>query len=438
MIRDGNAVRRNRARASACASTDRRHAGSRRRARRRGAPSGAFTLGAGGTEPRAGAPRQSAHGRRHRCADGAAGRGRPAERRRHAVKRGRVALDALDELKLGLLGGKLDPATLTGSRPSPTGLKDHRATAASTACWPRSSCGSRSKSPSWRSADAPPDQRARQRRIAACYVPRQICHTAVASRRLLTDISAARKGASRQDAGAGSMSRRRSGNDCGQAIRITGPSDKEPFMNERQREYFRQKLLDLEGRHPEGGQGDAAASAGREPEPPRSRRPRLVRDRPRHRTARPRPPAQADRQDRRGASPASTTAPTAIARRPASRSRSSGSRRVRSRRFDRGAGAPRAARARLSRRIAHDPKSGTRFSGRSYPKKKLERMTSLKRHLVRLAPQADAWAPKSSRSPESCRKERGLRRELPGTASLHRSVRKIETAGSCSRRMRWS
>jgi hypothetical protein len=34
------------------------------------------------------------------------------ERRRHAVKRGRVALDALDELKVGLLGGELTPATL--------------------------------------------------------------------------------------------------------------------------------------------------------------------------------------------------------------------------------------------------------------------------------------------------------------------------------------
>ncbi len=37
----------------------------------------------------------------------------PTERRRHAVKRGRHALDALDELKLGLLGGTLSPATLT-------------------------------------------------------------------------------------------------------------------------------------------------------------------------------------------------------------------------------------------------------------------------------------------------------------------------------------
>jgi hypothetical protein len=37
----------------------------------------------------------------------------PLERRKHAVKRGRVALDALDELKIGLLGGVLTPAILT-------------------------------------------------------------------------------------------------------------------------------------------------------------------------------------------------------------------------------------------------------------------------------------------------------------------------------------
>jgi hypothetical protein len=35
------------------------------------------------------------------------------ERRRHAVKRGRLALDALEELKIGLLGGgDLSPGTL--------------------------------------------------------------------------------------------------------------------------------------------------------------------------------------------------------------------------------------------------------------------------------------------------------------------------------------
>jgi len=36
----------------------------------------------------------------------------PVERRRHAVKHGRRALDALDELKLGLLAGSLDQATM--------------------------------------------------------------------------------------------------------------------------------------------------------------------------------------------------------------------------------------------------------------------------------------------------------------------------------------
>jgi hypothetical protein len=36
----------------------------------------------------------------------------PAERRRHAVRRGRLALDALDELKAGLLGGDLTAGAL--------------------------------------------------------------------------------------------------------------------------------------------------------------------------------------------------------------------------------------------------------------------------------------------------------------------------------------
>lgn len=36
----------------------------------------------------------------------------PAERRRRAVKHGRRALDALDELKIGLLAGTLDQATM--------------------------------------------------------------------------------------------------------------------------------------------------------------------------------------------------------------------------------------------------------------------------------------------------------------------------------------
>jgi hypothetical protein len=48
----------------------------------------------------------------------------PTERRRHALKRGRHALDALDELKIGLLGGILSPATLTKLKAAAGYLKD--------------------------------------------------------------------------------------------------------------------------------------------------------------------------------------------------------------------------------------------------------------------------------------------------------------------------
>jgi hypothetical protein len=40
----------------------------------------------------------------------------PLERRRHAVKRGRTALDALEELKLGILAGTLPPVVLNKLR----------------------------------------------------------------------------------------------------------------------------------------------------------------------------------------------------------------------------------------------------------------------------------------------------------------------------------
>src|SRR4029079_2797283 len=40
------------------------------------------------------------------------GKDDPAERRRRAVRRGRTALDALDELKVEVLGGTLGPSTL--------------------------------------------------------------------------------------------------------------------------------------------------------------------------------------------------------------------------------------------------------------------------------------------------------------------------------------
>jgi len=48
----------------------------------------------------------------------------PLERRRHAVRRGRVALDALDELKIGLLGGAFSSATLTRLQSAANYLKE--------------------------------------------------------------------------------------------------------------------------------------------------------------------------------------------------------------------------------------------------------------------------------------------------------------------------
>jgi hypothetical protein len=47
----------------------------------------------------------------------------PTGRRRRAVKRGRVALDALDELKHGLLAGTLGPSTLLRLKSVATELK---------------------------------------------------------------------------------------------------------------------------------------------------------------------------------------------------------------------------------------------------------------------------------------------------------------------------
>jgi hypothetical protein len=49
----------------------------------------------------------------------------PAERRQRAVKRGRYALDVLDEIKLGLLDGTLDPSTLAKLKSAASALKDN-------------------------------------------------------------------------------------------------------------------------------------------------------------------------------------------------------------------------------------------------------------------------------------------------------------------------
>ena len=47
----------------------------------------------------------------------------PLERRQRAVKRGRIALDALEELKIALLGGSLSPAILAKLRSAAANLR---------------------------------------------------------------------------------------------------------------------------------------------------------------------------------------------------------------------------------------------------------------------------------------------------------------------------
>ena len=48
----------------------------------------------------------------------------PTERRRQALKRGRLALDVLEELKIGLLGGTLSQSTLNKLQAAAGTLKD--------------------------------------------------------------------------------------------------------------------------------------------------------------------------------------------------------------------------------------------------------------------------------------------------------------------------
>lgn len=52
------------------------------------------------------------------------GEGDPIERRTRAVKRGRLALDALDELKIEVLSGTLGPSTLARLKSATADLKD--------------------------------------------------------------------------------------------------------------------------------------------------------------------------------------------------------------------------------------------------------------------------------------------------------------------------
>ena len=102
------------------------------------------------------------------------------------------------------------------------------------------------------------------------------------------------------------------------------PSEDEPFMNERQRTYFRQKLLAWKEEIIRQTRDARGPARGLDPAR-RPRRPRHLRDRPRAERARATVSASSwPRSTRR--SPASRTARTATARRRASRSASSGRR----------------------------------------------------------------------------------------------------------------
>jgi hypothetical protein len=79
---------------------------------RRGSPGGGFALTDGEAPPQ---PAPSAALRTIGGIDALLalqGQDDPAARRRRAVKRGRIALDALDELKIGVLDGSIGPSTL--------------------------------------------------------------------------------------------------------------------------------------------------------------------------------------------------------------------------------------------------------------------------------------------------------------------------------------
>src|ERR1019366_3239631 len=126
---------------------------------------------------------------------------------------------------------------------------------------------------------------------------------------------------------------------------------------------FSRQAAGVEGRDSAGIAGHAADAAGGERQSSRSRRPRIVRDRPRDRTARPRPPAQADLQDRRGAA-AHRRQHLRLLRgdRRADLAEAAGSPPDRHA-LGGGAGAPRETREDLSRRVGFWPPRAVSLSG---------------------------------------------------------------------------
>ena len=125
-------------------------------------------------------------------------------------------------------------------------------------------------------------------------------------------------------------------------------------MNERQKAYFRAKLIGLEERHSERSPRNPRNPAAGKRQPSRPGRPRLIRDRSRDRAQGTRPPAQADLQDRRGAAP-DRGRHLRLLRRDRRADRAQTPRRAPDRHaVDRGAGAARAPREGLSRRLREE------------------------------------------------------------------------------------
>jgi hypothetical protein len=87
------------------------------------AGSGTFQLDVGGAKPQAGAPTLRTIGGIDALV-ALQSYDDPVERRRRAVGRGRAALDILEEIKLGLLAGSLDPSNLNRLRVAAEQLKD--------------------------------------------------------------------------------------------------------------------------------------------------------------------------------------------------------------------------------------------------------------------------------------------------------------------------
>ena len=123
-------------------------------------------------------------------------------------------------------------------------------------------------------------------------------------------------------------------------------------MNERQKEYFRRKLIGWREVDSRRKQGNPRRAAERKREPSRFRRPRLFGNRSRDRAARARPAAQADRQDR-GRARANRRRNLRLLHRNGRSDLAAPARRAADRdAVGRGARAPRAPREDLSRRIA--------------------------------------------------------------------------------------